>query len=60
MGSALLKHTLAPVDAQGVAAYLETTTERNVALYRRHGFEVTDRFDLPGVTFWTMTRPARG
>jgi ribosomal protein S18 acetylase RimI-like enzyme len=59
IGSAILKATLAPIDAQGVAAYLEASTERNVALYARHGFEVTGEFDLPGLHFWTMTRPAR-
>lgn len=59
IGSAILKATLAPVDAMGVAAYLEASTERNVALYKRHGFEVTGEFELPGLHFWTMTRPAR-
>ena len=28
------------LDAEGRAAFLETSTERNVALYRRHGFEI--------------------
>lgn len=56
VGSAILKHTLAPLDAAGTLAYLEATTERNVALYRRHGFEVTGEFELPGLHFWTMTR----
>lgn len=60
IGSAILKTTLAPVDAQGVTAYLEASTERNVALYKRHGFEVTGEFELPGLHFWTMTRPPRG
>ena len=59
VGSALLKHSLEPVDAAHLPAYLETTTARNVALYERHGFEVTDKFELPGVTFWTMFRQAR-
>ncbi|MBI1252565.1 MAG: GNAT family N-acetyltransferase [Alphaproteobacteria bacterium] len=59
VGSAILKETLADVDAQSLPAYLETTTERNAALYQRHGFETTDIFDLPGVRFWTMLRPAR-
>ena len=40
-GSALLKHALALSDAQIMPAYLEATSERNVALYKRHGFEVT-------------------
>jgi len=57
VGSAILKHTLAPCDQNGVVAYLEASTERNVALYRRYGFEVTGEVDLPGLHFWGMTRP---
>ena len=59
VGSAILKRTLADVDAQGLSAYLETTTSRNVALYERHGFMVTHEFDLPNLHFWTMLRPPR-
>ncbi|GAM99257.1 GCN5-related N-acetyltransferase [alpha proteobacterium U9-1i] len=59
VGSAILKETLAPLDANGVTAYLECTTARNAALYARHGFEVTGEFDLPGLHMWTMTRPPR-
>ncbi|MBC7770196.1 MAG: GNAT family N-acetyltransferase [Phycisphaerales bacterium] len=59
VGSALLKATLEPCDAQGRIAYLETSTPRNVALYQRHGFVVTGEFELPGLHFWTMTRPPR-
>jgi len=59
VGSAMLKAMLAPVDAQGLPAYLEASKARNVALYQRHGFEVTGEFELPGLHFWCMTRPAR-
>jgi ribosomal protein S18 acetylase RimI-like enzyme len=59
VGSELLKHTLAPLDSSGTVAYLEASTERNVALYARHGFEVTGEFDLPGLHFWCMTRMPR-
>lgn len=59
VGSALLKHTLAPLDASGVTAFLETSTARNVALYARHGFEVTAELDLPGLHMWSMTRQPR-
>ena len=38
VGGALLGSRLAAVDEQGAAAYLESSTERNRALYRRHGF----------------------
>jgi ribosomal protein S18 acetylase RimI-like enzyme len=40
-GSALLRHALAICDADQVPAYLEATSPRNVALYQRHGFEIT-------------------
>lgn len=40
IGSRLLRAGLDRVDAAGLPAYLETGTTRNVALYRRHGFEV--------------------
>lgn len=59
VGSAMLKTMLAPLDAQGLTAYLEASKEPNVALYQRHGFEVTGAFELPGVRFWTMTRRPR-
>ncbi|MGH6866511.1 MAG: GNAT family N-acetyltransferase [Methyloceanibacter sp.] len=39
-GSALLGHALAICDEQKLPAYLEATNPRNVALYRRHGFEL--------------------
>ncbi|ALD13695.1 GNAT family N-acetyltransferase [Clavibacter capsici] len=48
VGSALLDHGLARVDADGSAAYLESSTERNRALYRRNGF--VELGILPGVT----------
>ena len=39
-GSALLDHALARCDEDGLSAYLEATSPRSVALYRRHGFEM--------------------
>jgi ribosomal protein S18 acetylase RimI-like enzyme len=61
-GSAMLKHTLGPVDSAGIAAYLETGQEENVRLYLRHGFEVSAELQAPrgGPRFWAMLRPARG
>lgn len=38
VGRALLESRLAQVDADDAAAYLESSTERNRRLYRRHGF----------------------
>ncbi len=59
VGSAILKQTLAPLDASGTTAYLECTTERNAALYERHGFATTGEFERPGLKFWAMTRAPR-
>lgn len=59
VGSALLKSACADLDAAGTLAFLETTTARNVALYQRHGFEVSHEFNVSDVTFWTMERAPR-
>lgn len=59
VGSELLKHALAPLDANKTVAYLECSTERNAALYARHGFEVTGEFDLPNLHMWAMVRQPR-
>ncbi len=40
LGAALLRHALAPIDAQHQYAYLESSNPANVSLYQRHGFEV--------------------
>lgn len=39
LGSALLRDRLRRADADGLAAYLEASSPRSRALYRRHGFE---------------------
>lgn len=58
VGSRLLKVGTARLDAAGQPAYLETQTERNIALYRRHGFDVISenrpRPDAPPL--WSMWR----
>ena len=36
LGSALMDHTHARLDAEGIPAYLEATGEQNRRLYRRH------------------------
>ncbi|HLK26441.1 MAG TPA: GNAT family N-acetyltransferase [Caulobacteraceae bacterium] len=62
IGSRLLKARLNGLDAAGTPAFLETATERNVAFYRRHGFEVIKQYradpDAPCV--WAMWREAAG
>ena len=60
LGGALLAHTLARVDEEGSPAYLEATTDRNRALYERHGFEATGIIELTGGPSMTaMWRPER-
>jgi GNAT superfamily N-acetyltransferase len=39
IGSALLQHTLATCDEDGLPAYLESTNPKNIPLYERFGFE---------------------
>jgi GNAT superfamily N-acetyltransferase len=58
IGSALLTHFLAQVDAQSGVAYLETDTPRNVKLYTRFGFKVAAESDVLGVHCFYMLRPA--
>jgi ribosomal protein S18 acetylase RimI-like enzyme len=58
IGSRLLKVGTDRCDTAGMPAYLETQTERNIALYQRHGFVVTGenraRPDAPPL--WSMWR----
>lgn len=48
LGSALLRPMLALCDRDHIGAYLESSSERNRALYERHGFEVVEIFAMPG------------
>jgi len=60
LGSAVLRPVLEQCDADGVAAYLESSKERNIAFYARHGFRVTSELTLPrGPKMWAMWRDPR-
>jgi ribosomal protein S18 acetylase RimI-like enzyme len=48
IGAALLRHTLARIDAEGLHGYLESSNPANVSLYRRHGFEVIREIRMGG------------
>jgi ribosomal protein S18 acetylase RimI-like enzyme len=58
LGSALLQAGLRPIDRARAPGYLETATERNLALYQRHGFVVTGEARLPsdGPKLWFLWR----
>ncbi len=60
LGSAVLQPVLDRCDRTGTRAYLESSKEQNVPLYRRHGFEVTDEVRLcGGPPIWLMWREPR-
>jgi GNAT superfamily N-acetyltransferase len=60
IGSTLLSSMLRRCDARGLPAYLEASSPRNVPLYERHGFVVTETLTLPdGPPLWPMWREPR-
>jgi ribosomal protein S18 acetylase RimI-like enzyme len=60
LGSALLEPVLGACDADGVPAYLESSKERNIDFYGRHGFRVTEEVRMPkGPPIWLMWRDPR-
>ncbi len=57
LGSAALQPVLERCDRDGVGAYLESSKERNIDFYARHGFRVTEELQLPwGPRMWPMWR----
>jgi ribosomal protein S18 acetylase RimI-like enzyme len=60
IGSALMQPVLADCDEHGIGAYLESSKERNIAFYARHGFKVTEEIRMPkGPLVWGMWRDPR-
>ncbi len=61
IGGALIAPVLARADIGRFPCYLETANERNLAFYRRHGFEVQQENDVPGggPHIWMMLREPR-
>jgi ribosomal protein S18 acetylase RimI-like enzyme len=62
VGSELLRSRLARCDADRIPAYLESSKERNVPFYERHGFRVIGELSIPagGPTLWLMWREPQG
>jgi RimJ/RimL family protein N-acetyltransferase len=58
LGTALVRPILDRCDEQELPAYLEASAPRNLALYERLGFEVTEKFTVgPGSPpVWRMWR----
>ena len=60
VGSSLMRPVLEQCDRDGVAAYLEATSERSRKLYQRHGFEAIGQFAPTGAPpLWPMWRAPR-
>jgi ribosomal protein S18 acetylase RimI-like enzyme len=58
IGTQLMAPILERCDAEHAGAYLESSKERNVPLYERNGFRVTDEFEVAdgGPRIWLMWR----
>ncbi len=58
IGTQLMAPVLERCDREGTPAYLESSKERNVPLYERNGFRVTEEFRVPngGPPIWMMWR----
>jgi len=50
----LVNFGLADADSAGVPAFLVTSNSRNVPLYERLGFVVTEEYDIGPVHVWAM------
>lgn len=60
LASAVLAPVLERCDEDQVGAYLESSKERNIAFYTRHGFRVSGEVRFPrGPTVWPMWRDPR-
>ena len=59
--SRLLRPMLEYIDWERMPCFLETNTAKNVAIYRRFGFEVVSEDKIPGteVTNFAMLRKAQ-
>jgi ribosomal protein S18 acetylase RimI-like enzyme len=47
-GSQLVRHGLALAQSRNLPCYLETTNQRNIAFYQRHGFKLVGERPVAG------------
>ena len=59
IGSLLVKPVLKMADEQGLPCYLETMKQKNLAFYRKHGFQIGAEKQAPdgGPYIWALFRP---
>ena len=59
--SRLLRPMLARIDGEGLPCFVQTNTEKNVAIYERFGFRVVHESKVPGIDMmnWDMLREGR-
>jgi ribosomal protein S18 acetylase RimI-like enzyme len=48
LGAALLRRGIERADHEGLPCYLESSSDRNTPYYRRFGFDVIQRVEVPG------------
>lgn len=60
-GGVIMRRHMAIADAAHMPAYLESSKETNIPIYKSFGFEVTREIKIPdgGPTIWPMWRAAR-
>jgi ribosomal protein S18 acetylase RimI-like enzyme len=57
IGSALMTHALKRCDRDNAVAYVESSSQRNLPFYLRHGFAITGEISVAGApTLWPMVR----
>ena len=60
LASEMMRPVLEECDRDGVGAYLESSNERNLDFYARHGFRTVQEVQLPrGPMVWLMWRDPR-
>lgn len=61
LGTALMEHATAMFDRENTVAYLESSNERNISLYKRHGFELLGTIQVnTSPSIFPMVRKPKG